>query len=406
MNYNMKNLTTISLLAFAACLLPTVAYAGDGTKNNPYTVAELNAQKDALAASGAAVWVKADLKGLGEDGSKTDNADTEEVVNGKTTTVKHMAALFSDATGTFVAYSYQILGGINMADLTNTKDLLISLTYGTAGHPYGNTAYPQYSTDYEQEVITDAHFSLEEVHGALSVEIKNGLRGYHTPCCYIIPKDIVGGKVSAGYSQKNGAYVNYNYFDGAGETSYATSKNASMILMAYDGTYDLVLTTALYEQTISYGNALNPGTQAGLNSGTTSNRWCFRFVNENGKTGFERNSDDNFSVTLASKDEVYLMVSSLNTKFAGNWTWETDDKKWISWQGKSITDFENHQPSTATLGDANGDGKIDTQDVVAVVNKLTGNATADFQEKAADVNADGVVNVADVVGVVNLILKK
>ena len=111
-------------------------------------------------------------------------------------------------------------------------------------------------------------------------------------------------------------------------------------------------------------------------------------------------------MTLASKDEVYLMVSSQNTNFAGNWTWETDDKKWISWQGKSITDFENHQPSTATLGDANGDGKIDTQDVVAVVNKLTGNATADFQEKAADVNADGVVNVADVVGVVNLILKK
>ena len=69
------------------------------TKDNPYTVAQLLAQKDALAASGETVWVKADLKGLGEDGTQTNNADTE--ADGKT--VKHMAALFGDATGAFVA---------------------------------------------------------------------------------------------------------------------------------------------------------------------------------------------------------------------------------------------------------------------------------------------------------------
>ena len=125
-------------------------WAGDGTKANPYTVAELNAQKDALAASGETVWVKADLKGLGEDGTKTDNATGED-------NVKQMAGLFGDATGDFVAYSWQILGELALSDLTNTKDLLIALTYGTAGHPYGNSSSPQYASNYEP---TDAHFSL------------------------------------------------------------------------------------------------------------------------------------------------------------------------------------------------------------------------------------------------------
>ena len=63
----------------------------DGTKANPYTVAELNAQKDVLAASNAVVWVKADLKGLGEDGTSTDNADTTGE-DGKTYTVVEISA--------------------------------------------------------------------------------------------------------------------------------------------------------------------------------------------------------------------------------------------------------------------------------------------------------------------------
>ena len=123
----MKLLQTKSLLVLAiAMMASTTIMAGDGTKNSPYTVSELNAQKDALAASGSLVWVKADLKGLGEDGTSQNNADKDGV--------KQMAALFGDATGTFVAYSWQILGQLDIADLTNTKDLLISLTYGTEGH--------------------------------------------------------------------------------------------------------------------------------------------------------------------------------------------------------------------------------------------------------------------------------
>ena len=325
---------TFRLLSMAAVLTATsLAYAGDGTKENPYTVAELNAQKDALAASGNTVWVKADLKGLGEDGKGTDNADTEDA-EGKTT--HHVAGLFGDDTGEFVAYSWQILGQLALSDLTNTKNLLIALTYGTSGHPYGNSANPQYaSNDYEP---TDAHFSLGEVHGALTLEIKGGYRGYHIPACYLVPKDIVAARVNSNYTQAKGASINYGYYDGAEEgKEYVINKETALILLANDGTYDFVLSSALYEQINS--NGLHGGTSAGANTINTADRWHFRFIHEGDKLGFERNGSTDKEVILNSKDEVYLTVNSKENHFGGNFTWETADKKWISWQGKSISDF-------------------------------------------------------------------
>lgn len=327
------NATTMKVWMLAAMMTAsTTAMAGDGTKNAPYTVAELNAQKDALAASGNTVWVKADLKGLGEDGTLTENSDTE--VGGKT--VKQMAALFGDATGEFVAYSWQILGQIALSDLTNTKDLLIALTYGTAGHPYGNTANPQYASNEEPQT---EHFSLEEVHGALTLNIENGYRGYHIPACYIIPKEVVAVKVSAGYSNNNGAYVNCgNNFIGADET-IITPKNAALVLIAKNGSHDFVLTAGLNEQKISNGNAMNGGTTAGVNTITTKDRWHYRFVATATKVGFERNCDNATDVELASKDEIFLSVSSKDNNFGGKYNFETPDKKWISWNGSSIVDF-------------------------------------------------------------------
>ena len=322
---------TLRMLALVATMLLTftTAQAGDGTKANPYTVAELNAQKDALAASGDKVWVKADLKGLGEDGTRIDNTGG-------------LAGLFGDATGTFVAYSHQILGDLALDDLTNTKDLLIALTYGTEGHPYGNTASPQYASNKEP---TDPHFSLDEVHGALSLDISDGLRGYHIQSCYVVPKDVIAVKVAAGYNSSKGAYVEYHNFDGM-ENTFVTPKNAALVLMAAPGTHDFVLSAALYEQTFSNGNAMNPGTQAGENKGTTTNRARYRFVGDVTRVGFERNSQENCTVILGAKDEVFLQVSSLETNFMGNYEFETPDKNWISWKGGQYSDY--HEASTTT----------------------------------------------------------
>mgnify|MGYP007069915636 CR=1 FL=1 len=363
----MKKIST-QLKTLALLLVMTMAssnvMAGDGTQTSPYTVAELNAQKEALAASGDAVWVKADLKGLGEDGTSTDNATTTDADNKN---VYHLAGLFGDANGdTFVAYSWQILGELALSDLTNTKDLLIKLTYQTGSHSFGNTANPAYLTDYEP--ADQLHFSLEEVHGALSLKIASGLRGYHIPSCFIVPKDVIAVKVSAGYTAKNGAYVNYSSFIGA-EQDYVTPKNAALVLMAADGeqNHDFVLSSKLYEQTMSNGNSLEPGKQAGINTGTAKNRYCYRFVSDGTKSGFERNSDENYTVTLASKDEIYLRVSSLANNFYGNYPFETEAKDWITWNGGTyadsfdIFDFQNNNIShaigtgTSTEGNLSGE---------------------------------------------------
>ena len=321
--------STTKMLAVIAAMLTTsnAAMAGDGTKENPYTVAELNAQKDALAANGQVFWVKADLKGFGENGSLTETGSDYKDVN-------NLAGLFGDATGDFVAYSWQILGQLALSDLTNTKDLLISLTYGTTGHPFGNTSSPQYANNYEPE--TD-HFSLEEVHGALSLDIQNGLRGYHIASSYVIPADVIAVKVGAGYSASKGAYVNYTDFDGNSAT-IITPKNSALVLKAAPGVHDFVLSAALNEQTISNGNSMSPGTQAGFNTGTTKNRACFRFVSDATKPGFQRNSDENYTVTLEAKDEVFLMVNTQETNFWGNYAWENDAKDWITWNGGQYID--------------------------------------------------------------------
>ena len=347
----MKKITLSKrMLALVAgiLLVSTSVMAGDGTKENPYTVSELNAQKESLAASGDTVWVKADLKGLGEDGSKTDNATGED-------NVKHMAGLFGDATGEFVAYSWQILGELAMSDLTNTKDLLISVNYGTVGHPHGNSANPQYATDYEKEVVTDAHFSLGEVHGALSVEIKNGYRGFHVASSYIVPIDMVAARVSSGYTAAKGATISYGYYDGAEEgKTYIINKNTAMVLLANDGIYNLVLSADYYEQINS--NGLNGGENAGVNIIPMKNnqlRYHYCFVSSAEQVGFKRNGAESTQVILGSKSDVYLTVNGNDNHFFGNWTWETEDKTWISWAGKKYSDF--HETNAIQSVDASTD---------------------------------------------------
>lgn len=337
-----------SIFIICSLFFSVNAIAGDGTQASPYTVAELLAQKDALAASGETVWVKADLKGLGEDGTLTSNADTEV---GSGNTVRNMAGLFGDATGDFVAYSWQILGQLDITDLTNTKDLLISLTYGTAGHLYGNSSSPQYASNYEP---TEAHFSLAEVHGALSLEIKNGLRGYHIASCYLMPREIVAARVSSGYTSSKGSTIGYGYYDGAEEgKNYIINKNTALVLMAYPGTYNFVLSADYYEKINS--NSLNGGENAGINTIPMKNnalRYHYRFIATGEKTGFERNSEESTQVSLDSKDEVYLTVNGNDNHFFGHWSWETDDKKWISWAGQTIEDFENHSSSINNISES------------------------------------------------------
>ena len=58
------------------------------------------------------------------------------------------------------------------------------------------------------------------------------------------------------------------------------------------------------------------------------------------------------------------------------------------------------------IGDANGDGTVDADDIVEVVNYIMGRPSDKFKEDAADANEDGTVDAADIVAIVNIIKAK
>ena len=62
--------------------------------------------------------------------------------------------------------------------------------------------------------------------------------------------------------------------------------------------------------------------------------------------------------------------------------------------------------SSVTHEDVNGDGKVDINDALCIVNYLVGNPSAGFNAAAADVDGDGDITIADAVGVVNIILNR
>ena len=55
-------------------------------------------------------------------------------------------------------------------------------------------------------------------------------------------------------------------------------------------------------------------------------------------------------------------------------------------------------------GDVNGDGEVNTKDIIDLVSYMIGNTTLSLS--AADVNGDGKVDVADVIMVSNAIMNK
>lgn len=61
------------------------------------------------------------------------------------------------------------------------------------------------------------------------------------------------------------------------------------------------------------------------------------------------------------------------------------------------------KPLDATVGDINGDGKVDASDVAALTNQILG--TASYEQNACDINADGTVNASDVAELINIVLK-
>ena len=57
----------------------------------------------------------------------------------------------------------------------------------------------------------------------------------------------------------------------------------------------------------------------------------------------------------------------------------------------------------AQIGDANGDGTVNTDDIIEVVSFILGHPSDKFHKTLADANADGTINAADIVVITNII---
>lgn len=70
---------------------------------------------------------------------------------------------------------------------------------------------------------------------------------------------------------------------------------------------------------------------------------------------------------------------------------------------KAIAETTTVEP-TKTVGDANGDGVVDSADVTAIINYILGKPSASFNKENADVTGDGEILIDDAVQTVQLIM--
>ena len=110
-------------------------------------------------------------------------------------------------------------------------------------------------------------------------------------------------------------------------------------------------------------------------------------------------------ITFTSSDENVVKVNAET----GAITIVGPGKATITVSG-AATDYRNAPASVSyqviiySLGDVNADGKVDANDIVEIVNYLTGKKSGNFVEKAADINKDSKVDIADIIQIANTIL--
>ena len=79
-------------------------------------------------------------------------------------------------------------------------------------------------------------------------------------------------------------------------------------------------------------------------------------------------------------------------------------KTTITYPLEDVRKFTYFLPNNLLLGDADGNGTVNTDDIVEVSNKIMGKPSDKFVEGNADVNGDGVVNAIDIVLIVSSLL--
>ena len=185
----------------------------------------------------------------------------------------------------------------------------------------------------------------------------------------------------------------------------ASSANSSsgLILMARPGTYTLTMTDSEATGKI-FTTSMNWQQEAG--TAYKKNRRLYKFVNETGRVGFQRDekyADSSYdSCDLSEGEHVYLPLAEKNAgKVAELLETTLDALEFIPFQGpwKNVPTFDElPAEETGKKGDVNGDGAVNVADISAVISVMAGEA----QNDKADVNDDGSVNVADISAVITI----
>ena len=98
-------------------------------------------------------------------------------------------------------------------------------------------------------------------------------------------------------------------------------------------------------------------------------------------------------------------------KIAKAWEWGNSPsrrlKDWLDPEntGELLLDGTYVVYSEYTLGDVNDDGNINIQDIILLINFITGNLNPVYpQDVAADMNGDTLINVQDIIQIINVIV--
>ncbi|MBO7129862.1 MAG: carbohydrate-binding domain-containing protein [Prevotella sp.] len=119
--------------------------------------------------------------------------------------------------------------------------------------------------------------------------------------------------------------------------------------------------------------------------------------------------DDYGVIRVKSNDESAKAVSFKIYRFTDKTEYDPTTSKAITFANQT-SEGEPSNPivlscSMKLEGDVNGDGTVDANDVVEIVNYLMGKKSDKFIENAADANGDDTINAADIVTIVNIIME-
>ena len=109
---------------------------------------------------------------------------------------------------------------------------------------------------------------------------------------------------------------------------------------------------------------------------------------------------------MLSKHKLWRHIVLMMMMMVAGTTYATpDDNTSITieesdWEGEVILTIP-----MALLGDANGDGKVNADDILEVVSYIMGNPSTSekFNKVLADANSDGAIDAADIVAITNII---